>query len=548
VSTNPASGTEVDRFERRGPRGWRWFQDRKLGTKLMTVVLVFVVVFTVVFGLGLTSMVRLSAQTNDTATVQTQVLAPMTYVREDHLLGALLLRRLAMAPTQAQRDVLASRVPSNDVAVNRQIEQVQARLKEPVAQWNDFLTARQRYVTYRDATLIPLAKQGKVAAVESAIAADPGISTDARTQLITDATKVIESRVNASVAAARDRNQKDMWLLVIAFLVGITLAGLFARAVIRETTRAVRGMTRSVDAMSIGDLTVHAPVRSLDEMGAMARALTAAQESLRAMLARVAGTAETLRTASQDLAASNVRIAESSEESSAQALTVATASEEVSTTVRSVAEGAEELSASIRQIAQNATDAATVADHGMKVAESTGTTVSDLGQSSKQIADFVKVITSIAEQTNLLALNATIEAARAGEAGKGFAVVAAEVKELARESARTAEEIAALIESNQAQTVSAVAAISDISEIIQSINEHQSTIASAMEEQSSTTNEISRSVTQAAAGSGDIASNMSAVASSVATSSEVLGRMSVSVAELAGMATELHDRVAEFTY
>jgi methyl-accepting chemotaxis protein len=213
-----------------------------------------------------------------------------------------------------------------------------------------------------------------------------------------------------------------------------------------------------------------------------------------------------------------------------------------------VAGGAAELTASIRELTRNASEAATFAGLGVTFSDSTATTVNELGRSSKQIAAFVKVITSIAEQTNLLALNATIEAARAGEAGKGFAVVAAEVKELARESARTAEDIAGLIESNQTQTTSAVDAISEISAIIATINEHQRTIASAMEEQSATTNEISRSVTQAASGSGEIASNMAAVASVAADSSQVLGRMVVSVDDLAQMATQLHDRVAVFTY
>jgi methyl-accepting chemotaxis protein len=213
-----------------------------------------------------------------------------------------------------------------------------------------------------------------------------------------------------------------------------------------------------------------------------------------------------------------------------------------------VAGGAEELSVSIRAIAHNANEAATVAGQGVTFSNSTAATVTELGRTSKQIAAFVKVITSIAEQTNLLALNATIEAARAGEAGKGFAVVAAEVKELARESARTAEDIAGLIETNQSQTTSAVTAIDEISAIIATINDHQSTVASAMEEQTATTNEISRSVQEAAGSSGEIAKNMAVVASAVASSNEVLGRMTTSVSELTRMATDLHDRVADFTY
>jgi methyl-accepting chemotaxis protein len=352
----------------------------------------------------------------------------------------------------------------------------------------------------------------------------------------------------AVVTMSATDTQREMWILLAAWVVAVGLVGMLVRAVVNEMLRGIDGVARSVEAMAAGDLTVPAPVRCRDEIGFMAGALATARESLRQMLAKLAGTVETLMSATQELSASNVKVAAGSEESSSRALTVAAASEEVSSTVRAVAGGAEELSVSIRQIAQNATEAATVAGQGVTFSNSTATTVSELGRSSKQIADFVNVITSIAEQTNLLALNATIEAARAGEAGKGFAVVAAEVKELARESARTAEDIAGLIESNRTQTTSAVDAIGEISGIIQTINEQQSTIAQAMEEHAATTNEISRSVTQAAAGSGEIASNMAAVASSAATSTELLGQMTVSVAALARMTAELHDRVAEVTY
>src|SRR6202000_530375 len=109
----------------------------------------------------------------------------------------------------------------------------------------------------------------------------------------------------------------------------------------------------------------------------------------------------------------------------------------------------------------------------------TNATVSKLGESSVEIGQVIKVITSIAEQTNLLALNATIEAARAGEAGKGFAVVANEVKELAKETAKATEDITRKIEAIQADTTSAVAAIGQISEVIGQINDIQNTIASA---------------------------------------------------------------------
>jgi len=201
----------------------------------------------------------------------------------------------------------------------------------------------------------------------------------------------------------------------------------------------------------------------------------------------------------------------------------------------------------IREIAHNATAAARVAGSAVQVAENTTRTVGKLGDSSQEIATVVKLINGIAEQTNLLALNATIEAARAGEAGKGFAVVASEVKELAQETARATEDISKRVEAIQADTAGAVEAIGQISAVIGEINDFQSTIAAAVEEQTATSKEMNRNVAEAASGTRDITAAINGLASGTQETNARVADAQAAATELARMSSELQEAVARFT-
>ena len=297
-----------------------------------------------------------------------------------------------------------------------------------------------------------------------------------------------------------------------------------------------------------GDLTREIEVHGDDAVGQMAEGLRALMATMRESMADIGETAEALAGAAGQLTVLAQGMGEGATDTSERAASASSASVEVSAGIQTVAAAAEEMTASILEIAKNATDAATVAASAVQVAGEAQATVADLGESSAEIGQVIKVITSIAQQTNLLALNATIEAARAGDAGKGFAVVANEVKELAKETARATEDIGRKIEAIQTSSTGAVTAISEISEVIGRISDFQSTIASAVEEQTATTNEISRSVSEAATGANDIAADVTRVATAASDTQQGAHTTLQSATDLSGMAARLKDLVGQFTY
>jgi methyl-accepting chemotaxis protein len=220
-----------------------------------------------------------------------------------------------------------------------------------------------------------------------------------------------------------------------------------------------------------------------------------------AIVANVSSSAVQLEAAAGTL----TRTAETTQSLSSQ---VAGASEEASTNMQSVASATEELSASVDEIGRRVKESSEIAVAAVRQAEQTDGRIGKLSRAAQEIGDVVKLITAIAEQTNLLALNATIEAARAGDAGRGFAVVASEVKSLASQTAKATDEISNHISGMQGATQESVAAIKEIGGTIGRISDIASTIASAVEQQSSATQEIARSVQNVAQGTQEAAANV----------------------------------------
>ncbi len=359
----------------------------------------------------------------------------------------------------------------------------------------------------------------------------------------------INKKLGADAAAASQRDyERNRTILIGSIAAGTFLAGLLGWVIARGISKPLGQTVAVLEAVAAGELRRHVDIRSEDEVGRMGRALNTAIDAMRDTVASIAETASGLATSSEEVAAVSRQMAANAEETASQAGTVSAASEQVTGNMGSVATAAEEMNASIREIAKNAQEAARVASHAVEVARTTNETVTKLGQSSTEIGNVIKVITSIAEQTNLLALNATIEAARAGESGKGFAVVANEVKELAKETAKATEDIGRKIAAIQGDTRGAVAAIDEISGIIGQVSEISTTIAGAVEEQSATTAEIGRNVSEAVKGSSEIARNITGVAQAAGDTSQGANQSQTAGGELARMAAELTRLVAHFQW
>jgi methyl-accepting chemotaxis protein len=260
---------------------------------------------------------------------------------------------------------------------------------------------------------------------------------------------------------------------------------------------------------------------------------------LKKMMVSVQETASSLSAASAELTATATQMSSTATRTNQESQTAAAAAEEVAVGVQTVATNMEEMVASIKEIARSANESSMMAKTTLSRANETNKTIAKLGASSQEIGDVIKVISSIAQQTNLLALNATIEAARAGEAGRGFAVVANEVKELAKQTAKATSDITNKIGAIQSDTSLAVEAIGGISEAVEKLNGISGVIAAAVEEQTATTNEVSRVVVESKKGVESIAATIKMVSMAANESTTASNQTLTASQDLSGLAERL---------
>jgi methyl-accepting chemotaxis protein len=355
------------------------------------------------------------------------------------------------------------------------------------------------------------------------------------------------------VAAGYSRSAADAASrakLVTGLLIGLAsgLAVVVGVLVGRSITRPLRRVVQALERVAGRDFTATVQVRGNGEVAELGRALNTATGAVRAVFTQLDAAAEALTTSSTELAAVSAELGSGAGKTSSQAGVAATATDQVNTSVASVAAAIEQMSASIREIAINAARAAEVAADAVRSTDQAKNSVTGLDASSTEIAQILAVITQIAGQTNLLALNATIEAARAGETGKGFAVVAGEVKDLANQTTGAANDIAAKIEAIRESTSHTATTIDEVTTVIVSINDISTIIAAAVEEQTATTAELARNISQAAHSAAQIADNVASVAEAALRTSHGADKGQHAAANLDQLSADLRRTINAFTY
>jgi methyl-accepting chemotaxis protein len=371
---------------------------------------------------------------------------------------------------------------------------------------------------------------------------------------------------------------KNMLIRSVVFLVpaiGIILLAAFLfinSRIIKPIKAAVAGLKDI--AQGEGDLTKRLEEGENDELGELASWFNTFMDKLQALIRDMSGNAKVVDTSSntlaelsaqqstsaEDMSGKSDSVSAAVEEMSSNISNVAAAMEQSSTNIGVVAASAEEMSATISEIAQNSEQARNISDQAVLSARGSSEQMDALGKAASGVGKVVETITEISEQVNLLALNATIEAARAGEAGKGFAVVANEIKELAKQTSEATLDIKGKIANIQDRTNSAVAGIEETSQVIKTINDIVATIASAVEEQSSATQEIADNIAQVSSGVQEVNENVnqsSAVASLIAQDVSTVsqsasdmannsGQVKVSAKDLRQIAQTLNSVVSSF--
>ena len=513
-------------------------------TSRMTLALAASVAITAGAVLGLSYLLRVSS------TLSSGLAATARSQSED----SFALLNLAVKAQGATQRMVEERDPDAIEALLAQnetlIKQAQTKIQQ-ISDGDTSISVAFTKLTQANAQVTDLLMHAHNAESHQAIIEKSNPAFEGFLRAISDYQEKLGEKLDNQAKDANTRTRHLQFVVYFLVLAGVALMCLGSLALVRAISQSLHRLKQMIQniAEGEGDVSKRLEVAGNfgnDELGEVSRLFNLFMDKLQEILRGVVSHTHKLAAASHRLLEASQQITSNSRETSVQVTAVSEVTQHVSQNLQSVSTGASEMTSTIQSIAGNANEAARVASDAVQTARAANATVAKLGQSSAEIGEVIKVITSIAQQTNLLALNATIEAARAGEAGKGFAVVANEVKELAKQTAKATEDIGKKITTIQKNTKEAVEAIGSITGVINQINGISGTIAAAVEQQSATTNEMTRNVSEAARGAGEISTSLGGVAEAAGGMSTRAQESQTAAQELTGVAEQLSALMAQF--
>ena len=356
----------------------------------------------------------------------------------------------------------------------------------------------------------------------------------------------IQQQLRNSALAVRSAAQRSLFTDIVFVVAVVFAAALFGVAIAHNITQRMRRTVAEIDGMVNGDLTVRASDAGGDELGILAQAQNRFADKIHDIIKALIEASQSMRNSSAQLSETSSILSSGTEQTSTQSRLIADSAAEMNQKMASLSSAIEEMSISIGEISSHGSQAARMAGDANDAITRSATTIDELGHAADDIGTVTQMISLIADQTKMLALNASIEAAGAGELGKGFSVVASEVKELARQTAESTENIRGKIHAIQDRTHDAVDIVTQIGELVTKLRDVNSSIASTVEEQSMVVKEIASHVGTTVSAAKDVSSNITGISAAAAEGAREAGKSSEQARAMLDLSVKLNAIVSGF--